>query len=46
MIMVNKLKNDAIEKNHCVYHIIAEKYRPEPGVEPRVSCLTYKRVTN
>ena len=36
----------AIEKTHCVYHIIAEKYRPEPGVERRVSCLTYERVTN
>ena len=26
--------------------IIAEKYRQEPGVEPRVSRLTYERVTN
>ena len=34
------------KKPHCVYHIIAEKYRPKPGVEPRVSCLTYERVTN
>ena len=34
------------KKTHCVYHIIAEKYRPEPGVEPRVSCLTYERITN
>ena len=34
------------KKTHCVYHIIAEKYRPEPGVEPRVSCLTNERVTN
>ena len=34
------------EKNHCVYHIIAEKFRPESGVKPRVSRLTYKRVTN
>ena len=38
--------NDAIGKTNCVYHIIAEKYRPEPGVEPRVSHLTYERVTN
>ena len=22
---------------------IAEKYRPKPGVEPSVSCLTYER---
>ena len=29
-----------------LYHIIAEKYRPKPGVEPMVSCLTYERVTN
>ena len=34
------------KKPHCVYHIIVEKYRPEPEVEPRVSCLTYERVTN
>ena len=34
------------KKNYCVYHIIAEKYRPKPGVEPMVTCLTYERVTN
>ena len=34
------------KKTHCVYHIIAEKYRLNPGVEPMVSCLTYERVTN
>ena len=34
------------DKTHCVYHIIVEKYRPEPAVEPRVSRLTYERVTN
>ena len=34
------------EKNYRVYHIIAEKYRPEPGVKPKVSRLTYERVTN
>ena len=31
------------KKPHCVYHIIAEKYRPKPGVKPMVSCLTYDR---
>ena len=34
------------KKPHCVYHIIAEKYGPKPGVEPMVSCLTYERATN
>ena len=32
------------KKTHCVYDVIAEKYRPKP-VEPMVSCLTYERVT-
>ena len=36
---------------YCIQHgngvitIITEKYRPEPGIEPRASRLTYERST-
>ena len=33
------------KKPRYVYHIIAEKYGPKPGVEPMVSCLTYEPAT-
>ena len=29
------------QKPHCIYHIIAEKYIPEPGVEPRSQGLSF-----
>ena len=31
---------------YCINYNIAEKYRPEPAVKPRTSCLTYERSTN
>ena len=28
-----------------LYKLITEKYRPEPGIKPQASCLTYERST-
>ena len=29
----------------CLYGYMTEKYRPEPDIEPRASCLAYERST-
>ena len=43
--MTLTLKNVYINNNgYC--RLITEKYRPEPGIEPRTSRLTYERTSD